>query len=73
MYETPTGSHFHIKWRDANDLDWECFDSVRDATNRAKELARPGEQFTIQMVLEACPMKDLQARLPSSRPRDSAP
>jgi hypothetical protein len=61
MYETPAGSHFHIKWSHKDNLDRECFDNFRDATNRAQELLRPGEQFTIQMVLTACPMKQPKA------------
>jgi hypothetical protein len=62
MDDTPVGSHFHIKWSQKNDLDWECFDNFRDATNRAKELAAPGEQFTVQMVLTACPIRGFKAQ-----------
>jgi len=69
VYETPAGSHFHIKWSHKNDLDWECFNNFRDATNRAKELARPEEQFTVQMVLTACPMKGFKAQLSSRAER----
>jgi hypothetical protein len=69
MYETPSGSHFHIKWSHKNNLDWECFDNFRDATNRAKELAGPGEQFTVQIVLTSCPMKGFKAHLSSRSER----
>jgi hypothetical protein len=69
MYETPAGPHFHIRWSHKNDLDWECFDTFRDATNRAKELAAPGEQFTVQIVLSECAIKRLKARLSSSAER----
>lgn len=41
--------HYHIRWSDSK-LDWEPFSTRRDAEHAAKELARPGETFTLERV-----------------------
>ena len=50
-------SHFHIRWTHKKSLDWECFPTESEASVRAGELAQPGEDFTIEEVLEDCPMR----------------
>jgi hypothetical protein len=58
------GAHFQIKWSTKNTLDWECFDTFRDAQIRASELATPKEEFTTQMVSTAArPNKGFQSAL----------
>jgi hypothetical protein len=49
--------HFHIKWKRKETLDWECFVTYSDATARARELAGPGEMFTIEEVSADCPSR----------------
>ncbi len=49
--------HFHIQWNTKGSIDWECFRSRDEAMSRAAELARPGEQFTIEEVSGNCPMR----------------
>jgi hypothetical protein len=66
MNKTPDGGHFHIKWGKRDSLDWECFDSFRDAKIRASEMAGPDEEFTIQMVATACPLRGLKGQPRSS-------
>lgn len=51
-------AHFHIQWRDFPRLDWQCFDTREKATTRAKELARPDEEFAVVEVCETCPRRD---------------
>lgn len=62
------GAHFHIKWSIKDRLDWECFETYRDAAIRAAELALPNQEFTIQMVLTSCPMKGFKVASPDLRP-----
>lgn len=47
-------THFHIRWSDSK-LDWEAFQTREDATERAKELARPGETYAIAVFDGTCP------------------
>jgi hypothetical protein len=50
-------THFHIHWDENNNLDWECFETESEALGRAMELARPGEEFTIETVSADCPLR----------------
>jgi hypothetical protein len=38
--------HYHICWSDSK-LDWERFRTRQEAEGAARELARPGETFTV--------------------------
>lgn len=55
MRGLPEGPHFHIRWGVKEQLDWECFETHAEAEGLARELARPGETFTVEEVPEACP------------------
>jgi hypothetical protein len=48
--------HFHIRWLDKEKLDWECFATRDEATERATDLALPGEAFTIEEIHTKCPL-----------------
>ena len=48
--------HFHIKWSGHDELDWERFDAREMAEERARELVRPGEGYTIREQREGCPV-----------------
>jgi hypothetical protein len=54
MDQNPVSSHFHIQWNDFVCLDWQCFTTRDAAMIRAKELARPDEEFTIVEVSGKC-------------------
>jgi hypothetical protein len=41
-------SHFHIKWIELSNVDWERFETELDATERAMELVKPDETFSIE-------------------------
>ena len=48
--------HYHIRWSHSSGskLDWEAFPTRDDAERRAKELVRPGENFTIEHFDGGC-------------------
>jgi hypothetical protein len=48
--------HFHIHWINHDNSDWEPFDTRQDAHDRALELVRPGETFTIEECRAPCPV-----------------
>ena len=50
-------THFHIRWNDKENIDWECFDTHDDAAARALELALPGETFRIEEISAQCPLR----------------
>jgi len=52
-----TPPHFHIRWIDKESLDWECFATQHEASERAQELALDGEAFTIEEVQAKCPLR----------------
>ncbi len=61
---------FHILWSDSK-FDWECHATYDGAEQRAQELARPGERFSIERCGDSdrgrpCPGKRL--RHASSKP-----
>jgi hypothetical protein len=39
--------HYHIRWSDSK-LDWERFRTPQEAEQAARQLARPGETFTLE-------------------------
>ena len=41
--------HYHIRWSDSK-LDWERFSTREEAEQAARQLARPGETFTLEHV-----------------------
>jgi hypothetical protein len=45
---------YHIRWSAAK-LDWEAFHTKDEAEYQAKELARPGENFTVEQFDGDCP------------------
>jgi hypothetical protein len=47
--------HYHIRWSGKEELDWACFPTAAEALNGAKQLARPGERYTIEEQNGACP------------------
>ena len=47
-------THFHIRWRLANRLDWEPFGTSEEAKSRASELAHPGEVYQIEQFDNLC-------------------
>lgn len=49
--------HFHIRWMGKEDLDWECFATVQEASERARDLTVPGEPFDIEEVHTNCPLR----------------
>jgi hypothetical protein len=50
-------THFHIRWNEKEQLDWECFHTRSEATGRAAEHARPNEEFTVEEVSAKCPLR----------------
>jgi hypothetical protein len=41
--------HYHIRWANSK-LDWERFNTRQEAEQAARQLARPGETFTLEHV-----------------------
>jgi hypothetical protein len=54
--------HFHIRWLDKDNLDWECFATREEASERATDLALPGEAFTIEEIHTKCPLQEIFMR-----------
>ena len=48
------GVHYHIHWS-GKPVDWERFDTTADAEASARQLARPGETYTVEEHGESCP------------------
>lgn len=44
--------HFHIRWMPSFVLDWQRFDTEKEAEERANEL--PGEAYKIEEVTQNC-------------------
>jgi len=51
--------HYHIRWSDSN-IDWERFSTPQEAERAAKQLARPGETFTLEHFDDETCMKCLE-------------
>lgn len=49
------GLHYHIHWFGKPTLDWERFSSSAEAEGSAKQLALPGETYTVEEHDESCP------------------
>lgn len=47
--------HYHIRWSDSANLDWERFDTIAEAEVSAKQLVRLGETYTIEEFDGTCP------------------
>ena len=47
--------HFHIHWSSTDALDWQRFSTCEEASQRAQELVRPDETFTIEEYSTDCP------------------
>jgi hypothetical protein len=41
-------SHFHILWSTNTELDWQSFETIEEAEQRAEELVSQGETYTIE-------------------------
>jgi len=48
-------SHFHIRWSSTSSLDWQRFQTRRDAILLADQLVRPGETYTVEEHSSSCP------------------
>ena len=46
--------HYHIRWLPGQKLDWERFETAEAAHQRARELVRPGERYTIESFDADC-------------------
>ena len=53
VQHTPLKVHYHIYWSEENKLDWEAFDTNKEAIESALELARHGESFLIKASYSA--------------------
>lgn len=47
--------HYHIHWSGSDTLDWERFETRSAAEDSARQLVRPGENYTIKEQGETCP------------------
>lgn len=48
-------AHFHILWSTTTELDWQSFETIEEAEQRAEELVGQGETYTIeQRGLSSC-------------------
>jgi hypothetical protein len=63
-------THCHIRWSDKATLDWERFATKAEAEKSAKELALPGESFSVEEHGESCPQ--CMKLKKSSEPGDEA-
>jgi hypothetical protein len=55
-FPADSASHFHIRWNDVT-LDWECFNTRKEAVERALFLQLDGETFAIEEVHSLCPLR----------------
>ena len=53
--------HYHIRWSDSKP-DWERFSAREEAERAARQLARPGETFTLEYVDDNACMQCLEVR-----------
>jgi hypothetical protein len=47
--------HYHIRWTEISRLDWLPFDTRTLAKERAEQIARPDEEYTIDEYGADCP------------------
>jgi hypothetical protein len=45
---TSPKAHFHILWSTSTQLDWQSFETIEQAEERAEELLGQGETYTIE-------------------------
>jgi hypothetical protein len=62
--------HYHIRWSGRATLDWERFNTHKEAEARAKLLILPSETYTIEEHDRTC-QRCQQAMKPKSAPRIS--
>jgi hypothetical protein len=55
LQEISRQTHYHIRWAGKANLDWQAFSTHAEAEESAKQLAFPGEGYTIEEHGEACP------------------
>jgi hypothetical protein len=48
--------HYHIKWKENNEIDWEPFTDAIEAGQRAELLAQRGDKFTVEYFRNTCPV-----------------
>lgn len=53
--------HYHIRWSDKK-LDWKPFSTSEKAEREARQLARPGETFTLERADDGTCMQCLKIR-----------
>ena len=53
-----TEMHYHIRWSDSK-IDWERFSTREEAEEAARQLARPGETFSLERVEDSACMQCL--------------
>jgi hypothetical protein len=59
----PDLTHFHIRWLPSHVLDWERFDTQKEAEARASELVLPGEKYEIEVAAQDCdPCRAIEPR-----------
>ena len=46
--------HFHIRWSGVERIDWESFRTREEAASRAKQHARPDEEYAIEELDGTC-------------------
>ena len=54
LQEISRKTHYHIRWAGKANLDWQAFSTRAEAGDSAKELALPGEGYTIEEHDEEC-------------------
>ncbi len=47
-------NHFHIRWKGSEAMDWEPFETREEAEEKARQLMRPGESYTIEELGDGC-------------------
>jgi hypothetical protein len=61
IYPDSNNPHFHIRWSQKTNLDWECYPTYLEASIRGAELVGPEETFVIEEVYLDCPMRRAKA------------
>ena len=46
--------HYHIRWSDTGDLDWQVFDTAAEANSAATSIVLRGETYVIEETGETC-------------------
>jgi hypothetical protein len=65
--------HYHIHWSEKASVDWQRFDTRADAKTSAKQLALPGETYTIEEHDKSCSQcMKLMRHIPAPDPSNEA-